>query len=171
MNQENEKDTLWEIKITQEECSYKLYLISPQRPLVIKEKTLDRFRRFFSVFNESYTSLQLPILYISPQQDATVQEAEDMHGFNIQEVTPTNIILSIDNPQKKALYEIFLFSKKFKNFFKKEYILASDKKEAVSYSKKFLQKYKTAKIKIARRIDCYPILDITENKIILDRKI
>lgn len=172
MEKKNPKagDKLWEVRIEEEEDSYRFYLVSSQKPLVIVETPLGKFRRMFSLFNESYPPLQLPVFYVSPRQKATVEQTQKMHGFNLQQLTPRHIILWIDNPQKKFLYEITFFSKKVKSFFKKEYILAFNKKEAVEYSSRFRPTYQV-KVKKAKKMDCYPIVSITEDRIVLNRAV
>ena len=165
---EKQEDKLWEIKIGEGGDFYELYLISTQKPVFIEETAFGKFRRMFSSFGTNYHFPQLPIFYVSRGQEAVAKEASSMHGFSLQELTPQHIILSINNPQKKSLYEITLFNRKIKNFFRKEYLLAFNKKEALSYSDRFKADYQII-VKKAKKIDCYPIVDITEDRIILNR--
>ena len=165
---ERGEDKLWKIEMGTGEYVYEFYLVSAQKPIFTIETAFGKFRRKFSFFDESHLSAKQPIFFISPGQEATAQQTREMHGFNVQELTPRHIVLSIQNSHGKSLYEIALFSKKNKNFFKKEYILASTKKEALHYSDKFRPAYRI-KITKTKKMDCYPLVRVTEEKIILDR--
>ncbi|MEA1965123.1 MAG: hypothetical protein U9O41_08410 [Candidatus Aerophobetes bacterium] len=110
------KDKLWKIEIGEKGNFYQFYLISMQKPIFVLETGFGKFRRMFTLFSGSYYSPQLPpIFHISPGQKATAEKTQKMHGFNLHKLTSRHIILSIENPGEKSLYEISLFSKKIKN--------------------------------------------------------
>ncbi|MBE0478376.1 hypothetical protein IBX65_04565 [Candidatus Aerophobetes bacterium] len=165
------EDKLWKVEIAVQEDFYEFYLISRQKPVFVAESGMGKFRRMFSFFNQSYSVPELPpIFYIAKNQEAAAEKTDEMHGFTLQELTSKHIVLSIENPQEKPLYEISLFSKKVQNLFKKKYILAQDKKEAIKYSKRFKDIYRP-KVSKARKMDCYPLVRVNREEIILSRKI
>ncbi|MEA1963694.1 MAG: hypothetical protein U9O41_00975 [Candidatus Aerophobetes bacterium] len=169
--QEKKEDKLWKVEISEGENSCQFYLVSSQKPIFILETSFGKFRRMFSLSSRTYPSPQLPpTFYISRRQKAKAEKTQKMYGFNLQKLTPQYILLSLKNPLGKSLYEVSLFNKKVKNFFKKEYILALNKKEAVEQSQKFKFTYRV-KVTKAKKMDCYPVLSVTNNKIALKRQI
>lgn len=164
----NGKEKLWKIEISRENNLYTIYVVSVQKPLLIFESYLGKLRRMFEIFPAQAQFQQPPVFYISSQENATVERVQRMHGFKLQEITSENIVLSINNPKRKNLYEISLLQRKTKGFFKKKYILAADKREAIKTSEKFKKTY-TVKVKKAKKIDCYPILQVTDKRIILEK--
>jgi len=163
-------EKLWKIKIEKGRCFYQFYIVSTQKPVFVPETSLGKLRRSFSPLGKGYPSHLPPIFYISQEQEASVEKVQNMHGFDLKKLTSKYIILSINNPQKKSLYEISLFRRGVKRFFRKNYILAKDKKEAIEYSTVFKPTYKV-KVKKAKKMDCYPIVEVTTDRIILDREI
>lgn len=171
---EKEEEKLWKIKIGERENSFHFYLISTQKPIFISETAFGKFKRRFgsfgssgSFFNES--SLSIPIFYIGKKQKAIAEQTQNINGFNLQKLTPQHIVLSVENSHEKFLYELSLFNKNIKTFFKKEYVLASDKKEAMQYSNKFESLY-TIKVTKAKKVYCYPIVNLTKDTLTLKRE-
>jgi len=175
MREQRGEDKLWKIEISEEGNFYQFYLVSPKKPVFIAETAFGKFQRMFSLFKGGYEATSPapelpPIFYISRRQKATVQQAQDMHGFDLQKLTAQYIFLSVENLHRKSLYEISLFSRKIKSLFQKKYILAKDKKEATEHAKKFKPSYRT-KVTKAKKMDCYPIVKVTEDSIVLKRKV
>jgi len=171
---EKKEEKLWKIKIGEEEGFFQFYLISTQEPVFVSETTFGKFQRRFGSLSllgspRMENSLSLPIFYIRKKQKATVEEVQDISGFNLQKLTPQHIILSVENPHQKSLYELALFHKNIRAFFKKKYVLASDKKEAIQYSNKFKSLY-TIKATKAKKVYCYPIVTLTKDILTLNRE-
>lgn len=169
---EKKECKLWKVEMGKEHgYFYEFYLASSQKPMFIAETAMEKFRRKYSFFSASRPAQKLvPAFYIAKKQRATARETNEMHGFALHEVSSQHIVLSMENPEQKSLYEICLFSKKDRVFFKKKYVLAADKKNALDYAQKFKNEYQTH-VSRAKKIDCYPILSIDNEKIILNAKI
>jgi len=159
-------EKLWKVEIGQGEKSYTLYVVSTQKPVLIFESYFGKLRRMFDL-SSGKPQLQ-PVFYIPKEERAVVKKTDQMHGFKLQEITSQHIILSIKNPEKKDLYEIFLISKEIKGLLKKEYILASDKMEAARLTERFKPTY-WVKVKKAKKMDCYPIVSVNNKMIILEK--
>jgi len=161
-------EKLWRIEIGIEDNLNTFYIVSAQKPMLIFESPFGKLRRMFDVFPAKNQSRQTPVFHISSEESATVKLTKKMHGFKLRSITAKSIILSVDNPQKNSLYEISLFKRKVKNFIRKKYIIATDKREAVKIAEKFKKNY-LVRIKKAKKMDCYPILNITDTSIILGK--
>jgi len=164
----NGKEKLWKIEIGRENDVYTFYIVSVQKPMIIFESPLGKLRKIFEIFPQKSQPQQPPIFFVSSKENATVELAEKMHGYKLQKITSDSIVLSIDNPQNKDLYEISLFKRKQRSFIRKKYILAAHKKEIIKISQDFKKDY-IVTVKKAKKMDCYPILSLTENEIVLKR--
>lgn len=169
MDRENDiirGEKLWKVNIGEGKNSFTLYIVSCQKPLLIFESYLGKLRRMFD-FSSKVREPQ-PIFYLPCQENATVEKTDRMHGFKLEQITSHHIILSVENPQEKDLYEILLTDRKKKGFLKKYYLLASSKREAIKNSDRFRSIYQT-KIKKAKKMDCYPIISINRKRIVLGK--
>lgn len=159
-------EKLWRVEIGQEKKSYTLYVVSTQKPMLIFESYFGKLRRMFDL--SSGKPQPQPVFYIPKEEKATVERSDQMHGFKLQHITSQHIILSIENPQEKDLYEISLASREIKGFLRKEYVLAADKIEAVRLTEKFKPIY-WVKVKKAKKMDCYPIVRVNSKTIVLEK--
>ncbi|MBC7189946.1 hypothetical protein H5U35_07055, partial [Candidatus Aerophobetes bacterium] len=136
----------------------------------VQETSLEKLKRTFAFFpSQTFPPSLPPVFYISREQEAHAEQTDRMHGFPVEGLTQEHIILSVENPELKSLYEVSLFSKKIRNFFKKKYILAKDKKEALSFFLPYKASFQV-RVKKAKKMDCYPIISVTSNRIVLKRE-
>jgi len=143
-------EKLWKVEIGQGEKSYTLYVVSTQKPVLIFESYFGKLRRMFDL--SSGKPQPQPVFYIPKEERAVVKKTDQIHGFKLQEITSQHIILSIKNPEKKDLYEIFLASKEIKGLL----------------TERFKPTY-WVKVKKAKKMDCYPIVSVNNKMIILEK--
>lgn len=163
-------DKLWRIEIGEEKNFFEFYIVSSKEPVFVQETSLEKLKRTFAFFSSETFPPSLPLVfYISRGQEAHAEQTDRMHGFPVEELTQEHIILGVENPELKSLYEVSLFSKKIRNFFKKKYIFAKDKKEALSYCLPYKSSFQI-RVKKAKKMNCYPIISVTSNRIVLKRE-
>ncbi len=160
------REKIWKIRISQGNRFYGFYVVSIEKPMIIFESYFGKLRRIFDI---SYKKIQSqPVFYVPRWEKATVKLTDEIHGFKVKEISTKHIVLEAQNPDKKYLYEITLIDKKVKGFIKKNYILARDKKDAKDLAEKFKRTY-WIKVKRATKMDCYPILSVNKDRIILGK--
>jgi hypothetical protein len=135
--------------------------------MLVFESYFGRLRRRFEIAPSK--KQDPPVLYLLEGEKAEVERATDMHGFRLKAITEHHIILEVENPENKNLYEISLFHPRLRGFWEKKYVFSKDKREAASFAQQFKEDYHISTRK-AVKIDGYPVEVIEKDRIILNRQ-
>ena len=170
MTNEKKAEYLWKVKIGEKDNEHELYVISEREPALIEETVGRKLRRLVGfTFATDYIPSN-PMFTVPRGQYGHVEQARDMYGFPLQELTEEHIVLGVENSEHRKLYEVALFSRKVLTSFQKTYVLARNKREAVEMLAERKQDYKI-KAQQAKKMNCYSIVRITDTEIVLDRSI
>jgi len=165
---ENLQAKLWQIRMERTGETARLYVVSVHKPMLVFESYFGRLRRRFEI--TTLKKQDPPVFYLLAGEKAEVEKATDMHGFKLKAITEKYIILEVENPENKNLYEISLFNPRLRGFWGRKYVLSKDKREAASFAQQFKEDYHVS-IKKAAKIDSYPVEVVEKNRIILTRQV
>jgi hypothetical protein len=158
---------LWQIRMKKAGEITRFYVVSVHKPMLVFESYFGRLRRKFEI--TSSKKHDPPVFYLLAGEEAEVERATDMHGFKLKAITEKHIILKMENPENKNLYEISLFNPQLRGFWRREYVFSKDKRKAASFAQQFKEKYHLS-IKKAAKIDGYPVEVVEKDRIILTRQ-
>ncbi len=164
---ENLPAKLWQIRMKKAGKTARLYVVSIHKPMLVFESYFGRLRRRFEITRSK--KQDPPVFYLLEGEKAEVERATDMHGFRLKAVTEKHIILQVENPENKDLYEISFFHPRLRGFWKRKYVISKDKREATSFAQQFKEDYHVS-IRKAAKINGYPIETIEKDHIILHRQ-
>jgi hypothetical protein len=164
---ENLQVKLWQIRMERAGETTRLYVVSVHKPMLVFESYFGRLRRRFEI--TTLKKQNPPVFYLLAGEKAEVEKATDMHGFKLKAITEKYIILEVENPENKNLYEISLFNPRLRGFWGRKYVLSKDKREAASFAQQFKENYHIS-IKKATKIDSYPVEVVEKDRIILARQ-
>jgi len=167
----NEKvERLWRVRIGEENNEHELYVVSENEPVLVEETVKRKLRRLVGfTFATDYLPSN-PIFSIPLGQGGSVEEAKNVYGFPLKQLTDEWIVLAADNPENKTLYEVALFAKHLLTSFRKMYVLAHSKRKAQDMLAEWKKEYKM-NVQPAKKMNCYRIIRVTEAEIVLDRSI
>lgn len=109
-----------------------------------------------------------PTFYLLEGEKTEVERATDMYGFSLKGITEKHIILKVENPENKNLYEISFLNPRLRGFWRKKYVFSRDKREAASFAQQFKEDYRIS-IRKAAKIDGYPVEAMEKDRIVLKR--
>lgn len=164
---ENLPAKLWQIRMGKTGETTRLYVVSVHKPMLMFESYFGRLRRRFEIAPSK--KLDPPVFYLLEGEKAEVERATDMHGFKLKAVTENHIILEVQNPENKSLYEISFFNPRLRGFWGRKYVFSSDKKEAASFAQELAKDYHLS-ISKATKIDGYPLEVVEKDRLILRRE-